>query len=74
MPVLRKVYNTGSATVIGIPVAFQDLTGLSAGATASVEVTTPELLLRELGVAPSTIDVMGLPTEHFLIIRKHEPG
>jgi hypothetical protein len=74
VPVIRKVYSTGSAVVIGLPVAYRDLTGLEPGVDVVLEVTTPKQLLEALGVAPATIAVMDLPEEHFIIVRKHEPG
>lgn len=71
MPAIRKVYKSGTATVVNIPEIMRDLCDLPQGASARLDCYTPNSLLREFGVAPSIIDQLVLQEEHFIIVRRH---
>lgn len=71
MALIRKVYSTGGATVVGIPPTYQELTGLVAGAEATIDVRTARRLLSEMGVADGVIGAMDLSEEYFIVVRLH---
>lgn len=57
--------------MVGIPPAYQELTGLSVGSEATVDLRTPKHLLREMGVADGVVGAMDLSEEYFLVVRRH---
>jgi antitoxin component of MazEF toxin-antitoxin module len=71
MATIRKIYSTGGATVVGIPPAYQELTGLVPGSEARIEVRTPKKLLLEMGVADGVVGAMDLSDEYFMVVRLH---
>ena len=74
MPSIRKVYKTGSVTVINMPEVFRELCGLPVGSSARLDCYTPKGLLRDFGVAELIIDQLVVSDEHFITVRRHQEG
>lgn len=74
MPVIRKIYSTGGATVVALSKIQSEMTGLVVGSEAVVDLCTPRRLLRAMGVAEGVIGSMDLGEVHFLTVRLYVPG
>jgi len=73
MAQLRKVYKTGSVTVINYPEVFRDLCNLGVGDTAELSCYTARSLLMEIGVSDAVAQQIPLGDAHFIVVRRHEP-
>ena len=71
MPTIRKVYKSGSVSVVNLPPAYREIADLPEGCSAQIEVWTARKLLESMGVAPSIVQQIELSEEHFITIRRH---